>query len=228
MLRTLFLSVLAFCFSFDGLAQGGPPLKEVAHDSTLTGTGKEDSPLGIADGAVNSSKLATDNAPQAGQVLSFNGTGLTWQSASISTSGPLRVLDNNGDEVGVFDGSQGAIRYMPSLDVWVRFNVYGLGVRPHAGNFITVHESPDCTGEPYVLLNPLTINDLINSHPVRFGDTIYVASRPEQIKNVQSQKNWLNNACFLLPPVPPGGIPVLTIHSFPVSAVGTPPFRLSR
>jgi hypothetical protein len=50
------------------------------HDETLEGNGTIASPLGLADGAVTAVKLATATPPASGQVLTFNGSGLSWQS----------------------------------------------------------------------------------------------------------------------------------------------------
>src|SRR5690349_24738 len=62
----------------------GQPLKEVSHDATLTGDGTISAPLSIANGGVGVNKLATAASPTRGQVLTFNGTGLSWESASSS------------------------------------------------------------------------------------------------------------------------------------------------
>lgn len=57
-------------------AQGGPPkqnpnqpMTQVSHDGTLTGTGTSSSPLGVADGAIVTGKLA-DNAVTSAKVAS--------------------------------------------------------------------------------------------------------------------------------------------------------------
>ncbi len=226
MLRTVFLLVLVFCFSFEGLAQAGQPLKEVTHDSTLTGSGKEDSPLGVADGALTSSKLATDNTPQSGQVLAYSGFGLTWQTPANAAVGPLRVVDADGNEVGVWSG--GTIRHIPSLDLWIMFQTSKAGVTPFGGNFTTFHESIDCTGEPFSLVNPSLLPSPLFVGATRVGDDMYVNSGPEQMKFIQSAKNWATNNCSILP-IPPGtAVPVIPFVTFPVSDLGTPPFRLSR
>lgn len=73
-------------------------LKKVTHDATLTGDGTTTAPLGIANGAVTAPKIAAA-APSAGQLLSFNGTGLAWQTPA---RGGVRVVDSLGHDVGPF------------------------------------------------------------------------------------------------------------------------------
>jgi hypothetical protein len=64
--------------SAEGGGGGGPML--VAHDESLEGDGTQQSPLGVADGGVTAAMLATDAEPAApSQVLTWNGTGLSWQ-----------------------------------------------------------------------------------------------------------------------------------------------------
>jgi hypothetical protein len=65
------------------------------HDETLKGTGAFANPLGLADGAITASKiadgavtapkLATTTPPAAGQVLTFDGSMLTWQGIPDQT-----------------------------------------------------------------------------------------------------------------------------------------------
>lgn len=91
------LTTLAFaflCLGFSVLAQkGGPPpkpLTEVAHNGTLAGQGTTDDPLMVSNqgidnaqlknGAVTADKIGTAASPTTGQVLSYDGGGLAWQS----------------------------------------------------------------------------------------------------------------------------------------------------
>lgn len=76
------LLVLCPCARAQKLASPGPPDNRppTYHDDTLKGNGSFASPLGLADGAVTAAKLATTTPPAAGQVLTFNGSGLSWQS----------------------------------------------------------------------------------------------------------------------------------------------------
>lgn len=76
----------------DGKTQTTAALPAVQHNTTLTGQGTTGSPLGInplgvtsgylANGAVGVTKLNTAAAPTAGQVLTYSGGALTWQTPS--------------------------------------------------------------------------------------------------------------------------------------------------
>ncbi|HHQ48931.1 MAG TPA: hypothetical protein ENK19_08635 [Acidobacteria bacterium] len=60
---------------------GGGGLTSVAHDTTLTGDGTSGAPLGIADGGVTPAKLSAAGSA-AGQVLTSDGTHVSWQTPS--------------------------------------------------------------------------------------------------------------------------------------------------
>lgn len=75
------------------VAQGPPsghgPLFSVSHNVTLTGDGTSATPLGIANGGVGPNQLANGavtlpklngGTASAGQVLTFNGSGMAWQT----------------------------------------------------------------------------------------------------------------------------------------------------
>jgi len=79
----------------DGTLMTTAGLPSIFHDASLSGLGTAGSPLGIAAGGVNTlhlatsavtaPKLGTTNAPGAGQVLSFNGSSLFWQTPALGT-----------------------------------------------------------------------------------------------------------------------------------------------
>jgi hypothetical protein len=79
----------------DGTLMTTAGLLSIFHDTSLSGLGTAASPLGIAPGGVNTlhlgtsavtaAKLGTTNAPASGQVLSFNGSSLFWQTPAAGT-----------------------------------------------------------------------------------------------------------------------------------------------
>jgi len=116
-----FLAFAFLCLGFSVVAQkGGPPpkpLTDVAHNGTLAGTGTTDDPLMVSDGgvgatqledgAVTASKIGTAGVPAAGQVLSYDGGGLAWQTlpgaASLvafraTSTADLCVVPSLGDD----------------------------------------------------------------------------------------------------------------------------------
>ena len=253
MLRYLFLlTVMFLCLPIINLGQvnnSGPKLSEVTHDATLTGRGTTDSPLGvanggiftdkIANGAVTSSKLGTNNVPQAGQVLSFNGTGLSWQtpSAAPSTGGALRVVDSTGEQVGLLDSSSNVIRYISSSDIWLRFTIdkFGIGsrisIRPDQNGqirgpaFDVYYEQVNCQGQPYMVVG----TSLIFDAPV-VGSNTYFPSGPGQPTDIKSLGSLIPQMGCLVPGT--GNTftqndlaPMVTL---PISSLGAPPFKVSQ
>jgi hypothetical protein len=79
-------------------------MTSVTHDTTLTGTGASGSPLGLSDGAVTLGKLSA--APTtSGQVLTYNGTGLAWETPAAGGSSPtvFRHTRTVASKCGPFD-----------------------------------------------------------------------------------------------------------------------------
>ena len=91
-------------------------LSLVSHNATLAGDGTGGSPLSIANGgvgtnhladlAVTAAKLNTPIAPAAGQVLSFNGGSMTWQTpassiASVAHDSSLTGDGTSGSPLGI-------------------------------------------------------------------------------------------------------------------------------
>jgi hypothetical protein len=208
------------------------PLTEVATDSTLTGNGKTTSPLGIkngsvstdkiATGAVTYTKLGTDNTPQPGQVLSFNGSGLSWQTPSASPlSNSLRVVDSTGAEIGLFDGAASLIRYMSDTDTWIKLVVHktGLFVTPKELYF----ESTDCTGSYFMFL-PNSANQevsLVRTARVH-EEKVYIPVGSRQLKRIRS--SFSGSQCISID----SEQFVFSVVTIPVSEFGTPPFKLIR
>jgi hypothetical protein len=239
--------IFLIAFSISAFAQPAPKptptpkpdsLTQVAHDSTLTGAGTTASPLGIADsgvgtskianaavtnnkvadGAITSSKLSTLATPAAGSALTFNGTGLAWQTPT--GSGGLRVVDSTGKELGFFSGSSefnAAIGHIGSLDLWLRFKLDGTGLLNDSLWFPTT----DCSGIPYA---PLAPSSLLHDAFVN-GELVYWAKAQQLYIIVQSRKDpvgpcepSLGYSGFFVP-----------LSSFPLSDLElTPPFKLSR
>jgi hypothetical protein len=77
-----------------------PGLSAVTPDATLVGDGTGATPLGLADGAVSAAKLSA-SAPQAGQVLFYDGAGLSWQTPS--SGGPTAFRHTRTTKCGPFD-----------------------------------------------------------------------------------------------------------------------------
>jgi len=212
----------------------GQKLSEVAHDATLTGKGTNVSPLSIANGAVSSTKLDTVNAPQAGQVLSFNGSGLSWQTPGITSGGgAFRAVDSIGSEVGVIVSTNGissnAVRYISSLDTWIQFSVFKLGVGDPdpKGNpsqlFALYFEETNCEGQSF-----MTVGQSLFVNVRVIGSNAYFPSGPGELRNIKSIGSLINGACTLFSG---DGVPLDDIaptKTIPVASFGTPPFKIAR
>lgn len=248
----LLLTAMFLCLPVINLGQGnnsGQKLSEVAHDATLTGKGTTDSPLGVANGgvhtdkiatgAVTAPKLATGNTPQAGQVLSFNGTGLSWQTlaAAPNAGGALRVVDSTGTPIGLLDSSPGSlpdssssmVRYISSLDIWLRFSVdkFAIGSLLKTQNqnaFIVLYDEINCQGQPYLAVGRSLFVDARV-----IGLNAYFPSGPGEIKNIKSIGSLLTTACNT--PGNGNSSPfddLAPMQTVPVSDFGTPPFKVSQ
>ncbi|MDQ3181782.1 MAG: hypothetical protein M3Q33_14860 [Acidobacteriota bacterium] len=227
-----------------GQGNGSGALQSVATDSTLTGNGTTTAPLGlanngvstgkiadgavnerkIADGAITTSKLATQNAPQSGQVLTFNGTGLSWQTpAANNFVRPLRIVDSLGNDVGIPNmvnntGYGVAVfRYLESENMFIYFHVNPAGVQEIPTYYYS--ETTDCTGAAY-LFN--YTNDFAQAS-IRKGDNVYYPTGSLQTRNIRSGK-VANNPCKLSNFTSE----FYSTATIPVSNFGTPPFKLSR
>jgi hypothetical protein len=244
-LRHLFILIAMFlCLPIINLGQGnnsGQKVSEVAHDATLTGKGTTESPLGVAScsvstdkiatGAVTAPKLATDNTPQAGQVLSFNGTALSWQTptAAPTMGGALRVVDSTGAQVGLLDSSSNAIRYMSSLNIWLRFSIdkFGIGSLLNAQNqnaFVVLYDETNCQGNPYMQVGRSLF---IDARVIGFN--AYFPSGPGEIKDIKSIGSLLTTACNT--PGNGNSSPfdnLAPMQTVPISNLGTPPFKVSQ
>ncbi len=210
----------------NGGGGGGAPAtgaNAVVHDSTLTGTGLTASPLGLAAGAVTVSKLGTNNVAQAGQVLTFNGTQLTWQTpAANNAAGPFKIVDSLGNEVGILIDPANysfpyVVRYFPADDTFVAFYLDINGVPEN--NLASFYESTDCTGPSYFIGRSSTFTQ----PGVRIGGTFYYPIGTNQQRHIHS---WN---------VPNGPCETTDFHgefspvaAVPIGDLGTPPFKLSR
>lgn len=207
---------------------GGAPAtgaNAVIHDSTLTGTGLTASPLGLAAGAVTVSKLGTNNTAQAGQVLTFNGTQLSWQTpAANSTPGPLRIVDSLGNEVGMPEPisggvyQAGVVRFIPSENMFVHFLVTTQGIVETPS--YALYESTDCSGPGYVLFrNPQAFTQMA----VNIGGTFYYPTGSPQMRTFRSFTSQ-TNPCLSTN----DQYEAYDAAAVPVSAIGVPPFRFAR
>lgn len=223
-----------------GVADAGVGTAKIANDAVTTTKiadgGVTNGKIGngavtatkLADGSVAASKLGTANAPAAGQVLTFNGTGLTWSTAAMSL-GPLRVVDSLGNEVGIVTqfldeeaDTVRVLRYVPADETWVL-----LRVRP--GGFVVISgdefgtqyfESPDCTGTSYVGRG----TNVFNVSGVVFQGAIYYGSGVEAVQRTfQSQRNGPVAQCFSTAET----FPSVPWVSSPIPAMA-PPFKLAR
>lgn len=90
-----------------GGSSNGDGLTEVIHDATLLGSGTTASPLGLADAAVNATKLATTNSGTDGDSLTYTPTGLQWRSVSGSGGGDITTVTAGSGLTG--GGSSGDV-----------------------------------------------------------------------------------------------------------------------
>jgi hypothetical protein len=116
--------VLAAALVVETPAPPPAPLTVVAHDASLAGTGRADAPLAItaggvgashiaagavgtnqiAPGAITTAKLASATPSAAGQVLTYTGTAMSWQTPAVPVALVHTVTDANlcvptGDKV---------------------------------------------------------------------------------------------------------------------------------
>ena len=121
------------------------PLTSVAHDSTLNGDGTAASRLGLANGAVGVAKLSPSRLPSTGQVLGFDGAGLTWKTPFSAA----HVVDNVGKDVGPANPGGGSVLLRIQ---GVLFIVGGIGPSGYVGDqgFRFLHTSSDCSGQRYM------------------------------------------------------------------------------
>ena len=144
-------------FPVNTTVQGSPedppiPLKFVTHDATLTGSGTTAAPLGVANrgvgmeqlanGAVTAPKISAAGLPAVGQVLSFNGTSLAWQTPS---EGAVRVIDRNGHVVGPLIAFDGVPRQVGAFTFLLRVDASGY----RTFTLIFYHTTSDCSGPRY-------------------------------------------------------------------------------
>jgi hypothetical protein len=238
------LTVIVLCLPVINLGQGnnaGQKLSEVTHDTTLTGKGTTDTPLGVANGgistnkiatgAITSSKLATGNVPQVGQVLSFNGTGLSWQTptAALNMGGALRVVDTNGAQVGLLDTSSNAIRYINSSDIWLKFSINKSGifspssVQTNTNAFAVFYTETSCQGQPF-----MTVGKSLFVDARIIGMNAYFPSGTGEIRNVKSFGSLLTGCSN---EGDGNSLPfddLAPMQTVLISNFGTPPFNVSQ
>ena len=242
---------VVFIVNFQGLGQqkvapnppggggGGGTGNTIAHDTSMTGAGTNTSPLGvatggintghIADGSVTSGKLAATNAPQTGQVLTFNGTAMNWQTPAASNApAALRVVDSQGSEVGFQPISGGVtyttgdlfvLRYFPGAG-FISFYITVGGVYDYEIPYL-YYESTDCTGTGILPLNYFP--DRFAQEGYRYGSSFYYSTAATQSYHIRSLKPG-NDPCQAHEFT--GDLPVYV--TIPVTDLGTPPFRLAR
>jgi hypothetical protein len=109
----VFYSTTQGLMVFSGTAWVAVSQGSISHDSSLSGDGSSGSPLGLADGAVTSVKMAKMGA-SLGQVLTFNGT--NWAPAPASNAG---VTSFSGGTTGLtpVSSSTGAVTLGGTLDI---------------------------------------------------------------------------------------------------------------
>jgi hypothetical protein len=88
------------------------PLVAVSHDSTLVGTGTDASPLALAPTSVDVAHLNAE-APQSGQVLTFDGARLAWQTAP--RAGVDAYATTEGDQTNIITDND--VHVIDSLDL---------------------------------------------------------------------------------------------------------------
>ncbi len=91
---------MQYADSLLGGTSSGGGLASVSHDTTLSGDGTSSSPLGVADGGITTAKLSASGS-SSGQVLTSDGTNVSWQAPSGGSGGgltlPYSASINNGD-----------------------------------------------------------------------------------------------------------------------------------
>lgn len=206
----------------------------VHHDSSLKGTGRQHDPLGVANGAITTArlaagavtlgKLATSNSPQAGQILGFNGSTMHWLTPAAGGGGsaPLRIVDDNGNEVGIpvdpaYVPSPQVVRYFQSDGTFVVFTVGLDGVADNPP--FAYYESSDCTGPSYILGRSPTFTQ----SGMRIGGLFYYPTGSNQSRHILSQQigtGPCEQTDFF------GDFSQVTTVA--IGDLGTPPFKLAR
>jgi hypothetical protein len=219
-----------------------PPLKEVSHDVTLTGTGAATAPLGIANGGVGTaqlaggavtsaklangvvspSKLATGIPPAIGQLLSFDGVNLAWRSLP---PGGMHLYDSLGHDVGVAIDDGTVLRKIGGIPF--RILVTRSGFYDNGGAFY--HTSTDCSGSRYVTAR----NDRLAIATLSDGHQLFYATEPIQTFEFQSWEYFKNGlsqppTCVQSNPAGPGGtFSAGLLGVIDLSTLGlVPPFHL--
>ncbi len=120
-----------------GTSTGGG-LTSVSHDGSLTGDGTSGSPLGVADSGVTPAKLSASGS-SSGQVLTSDGTHVSWQTPSGGSGGGLTLpysgsmtggdtafhIQNSGDGRALFCESTGHDGVAGKSSGSTRSGVYG-------------------------------------------------------------------------------------------------------
>jgi hypothetical protein len=185
----------------------------------------------LADGSVTTAKIA-DGAVTADKL-----------AAGI---GPLRIVDNLGNEVGVLQGTVAtniyfdnedvsAVRYIPTLNRWYVFKVTPSGF-VHS-NVALLHEAENCVGPGYlekVLVDRLNDNSKFTSVAVVDFDNFYYGGTSSQVRNLRSF-SFLQGTTTQCHNYSSDGYPnghdleVAVPLSFPLSSLGlTAPFKVAR
>lgn len=194
---------------------GSVSAQKLKHDATLTGDGSNAAPLGVADGGVGTAKLGSE-AVTAGKIADGAVTNSKIADGAVTTSkladgsitsdklalgvipaGPLRVVDSNGLEVGLytfdtesmtFRNHEGAIHYFASIDVWVKLLLTSEGFFNN-GIFTLLYESIDCSGQGYARNSSDSESSAVDRlvHPgFTSGTTAYVINGSPSYRTIRS------------------------------------------
>jgi hypothetical protein len=204
--------------------------QNIKTDETLTGKGSNSEPLSIANGGVTAGKLATTNAPQAGQVLGFDGTNMLWKNAAAPVVMP-RIYDSQNKEIGIYDFSSGkTLRYVEGYNTWVSLDLSG-NASPYrdlpAGlsDRTFWYRASDCTGQRYLGGSYAYVPEGSMVRGVFISDLGLLFTMATRQSDVVVSSFIGENGCTQ---TYPSAIVAMPVGIFENSALGVGPYRLSR
>lgn len=217
-----------------GLFDGGVRINgnlTVTGSSNLTVADGTVTTAKLADASVTAQKLASGPAPQAGQVLGYNGGNLIWQTPKSS----LRLVDNTGLEIGFYHTQNFNQKIIFQLAPTGRFAYASFspnGFSDVSNDLLFYYTSSNCSGTAYLIAD-ISGSSGIYRGDDRFTDSVLISNGLVYYPtgnvfepNVLSYKSQSDNICQVYSGGFFSGTPFSTV---PVSSLGfTAPFRLTK